>query len=43
MYSPAHDHPQKFNAVAQWLREEGFIVDPRHPHGGISLTARRPL
>ena len=43
MYSPAHDHPQKFNAVAQWLREAGFIVDPRHPHGGISLTARRPL
>ena len=43
MYSPAHDHPQIFSTVARWLTEAGFDVDPRHPHGGISITARRPL
>ena len=43
MYSPAHDHPQIFSTVARWLTEAGFEVDPRHPHGGISITARRPL
>ena len=42
MYSPAHDHPQKFYTVARWLAAAGFEVDPRHPHGGISITARRP-
>lgn len=42
MYSPAHDHPQKFDTVAGWLTEAGFVVEARHPHGGISLTARRP-
>lgn len=42
MYSPAHDHPQRFAKVAGWLAEAGFQVDPRHPHGGISITARRP-
>ena len=41
MYSPAHDHPQKYATVARWLDEAGFAVDPRHPHGGISITARR--
>jgi 2-polyprenyl-3-methyl-5-hydroxy-6-metoxy-1,4-benzoquinol methylase len=43
MYSPAHDHPQKFETVERWLTEAGFEVDSRHPHGGISITARRPL
>lgn len=42
MYSPAHDHPQKFPTVAAWLREAGFTDIQRHPHGGISITARRP-
>lgn len=42
MYSPAHDHPQKFPTVASWLREAGFTEIQRHPHGGISITARRP-
>ena len=42
MYSPAHDHPQKFPTVANWLREAGFTDIQRHPHGGISITARRP-
>jgi 2-polyprenyl-3-methyl-5-hydroxy-6-metoxy-1,4-benzoquinol methylase/uncharacterized protein YbaR (Trm112 family) len=41
MYSPAHDHPQKFPVVAGWLREAGFTEIKRHPHGGISITARR--
>lgn len=41
MYSPAHDHPQTFNGVKEWLEEEQFQVEPRHPHGGISITARR--
>jgi 2-polyprenyl-3-methyl-5-hydroxy-6-metoxy-1,4-benzoquinol methylase/uncharacterized protein YbaR (Trm112 family) len=43
MYSPAHDHPQKFATVADWLKGAGLEVEPRHPHGGISITARRPL
>lgn len=41
MYSPAHDHPQTFARVKAWLEEGGFAVDHRHPHGGISITARR--
>jgi 2-polyprenyl-3-methyl-5-hydroxy-6-metoxy-1,4-benzoquinol methylase len=41
MYSPAHDHPQTFARVKAWLEESSFHVDPRHPHGGISITARR--
>lgn len=42
MYSPVHDHPQKFSTVASWLHEAGFTDIRRHPHGGISITARRP-
>lgn len=42
MYSPAHDHPQKFQTVAAWLREAGFENIQRQPHGGISITANRP-
>lgn len=41
MYSPAHDHPQRFGQVKAWLEQAGFAVDSRHPHGGISITARR--
>lgn len=41
MYSPAHDHPQCFGTVAKWLREKGFAVAPRHPHGAISITGQR--
>jgi uncharacterized protein YbaR (Trm112 family)/2-polyprenyl-3-methyl-5-hydroxy-6-metoxy-1,4-benzoquinol methylase len=41
MYSPAHDHPQTFPTVRRWLDEEGFATEPRHPHGGVSITARR--
>jgi 2-polyprenyl-3-methyl-5-hydroxy-6-metoxy-1,4-benzoquinol methylase/uncharacterized protein YbaR (Trm112 family) len=41
MYSPAHDHPQTFPEVKAWLEESNFSVDPRHPHGGISITGRR--
>lgn len=41
MYSPAHDHPQTFGRVRGWIEAAGFRVDPRHPHGGISLTATR--
>jgi len=41
MYSPAHDHPQTFAGVKNWLEAAGFEVDPRHPHGGVSITARR--
>jgi 2-polyprenyl-3-methyl-5-hydroxy-6-metoxy-1,4-benzoquinol methylase len=41
MYSPAHDHPQTFSTVRAWLETAGFQADPRHPHGGISITARR--
>lgn len=42
MYSPAHDHPQKFQTVAAWLREASFENIQRQPHGGISVTAVRP-
>lgn len=42
MYSPAHDHPQTFSTVASWLHEASFTDIKRHPHGGISVTARRP-
>ena len=42
MYSPAHDHPQRFETVAGWLQEAEFRVDPRHPHGAISITGMRP-
>jgi 2-polyprenyl-3-methyl-5-hydroxy-6-metoxy-1,4-benzoquinol methylase len=41
MYSPAHDHPQTFVRVKAWLEAANFHVEPRHPHGGISITARR--
>ena len=40
-YSPAHDHPQKFSTVQGWLETAGFRVDPRHPHGAISITGTR--
>ena len=39
MYSPAFDQPQKYETIAQVLREEGFEKVTRHPHGGISITA----
>jgi SAM-dependent methyltransferase len=42
MYSPAHDHPQTFSRVSSWLEEAGFRVNPRHPHGAISITGTRP-
>lgn len=41
MYSPAHDHAQTFPRVKSWLEEAGFRVDPRHPHGAISITGTR--
>ena len=41
MYSPAHDHPQTFSRVKSWLEAAGFRVDPRHPHGAISITGTR--
>lgn len=41
MYAPAHDHPQTFSRVASWLESAGFKVDPRHPHGAISITGTR--
>lgn len=41
MYSPAHDHPQTFARVSSWLEEAGFRVDPRHPHGAVSITGTR--
>lgn len=41
MYSPVHDHPQTFSGVKTWLEAADFRVEPRHPHGGISITARR--
>jgi hypothetical protein len=40
-YSPAHDHPQRFNTVRRWLEESAFKPDPRHPHGAISITGTR--
>ena len=41
MYSPAHDHPQRFGTVRRWLEAAGFEVDPRHPHGAVSITGTR--
>jgi hypothetical protein len=41
MYSPAHDHPQRFCTVKSWLENAGFEVDPRHPHGAVSITGTR--
>jgi 2-polyprenyl-3-methyl-5-hydroxy-6-metoxy-1,4-benzoquinol methylase/uncharacterized protein YbaR (Trm112 family) len=41
MYSPQHDHPQTFAGVKAWLEAANFAVEPRHSHGGISMTARR--
>jgi 2-polyprenyl-3-methyl-5-hydroxy-6-metoxy-1,4-benzoquinol methylase/uncharacterized protein YbaR (Trm112 family) len=41
MYSPAHDHPQTFRRVKLLLDGAGFRVDPRHPHGGVSITGTR--
>jgi hypothetical protein len=41
VYSPAHDHPQRFNKVRQWMVDAGFQPDPRHPHGAISITGTR--
>jgi SAM-dependent methyltransferase len=41
MYSPAHDHPQRFSTVKSWLENAGFKVAPRHPHGAVSITATR--
>jgi SAM-dependent methyltransferase len=41
MYSPAHDHPQRFPTVRRWLEQAGFQVEPRHPHGAISITGTR--
>jgi len=40
-YSPAHDHPQRFGTVRRWMESAGFKPDPRHPHGGISITGTR--
>lgn len=40
-YSPAHDHPQRFATVRRWVESAGFKADPRHPHGGISITGTR--
>lgn len=41
MYSPTHDHPQRFSTVRRWMEDAGFRVDPRHPHGAISITGTR--
>ena len=41
MYSPKHDHPQTFATVKAWLEKAGFVVEPRRPHKGISITAKR--
>jgi 2-polyprenyl-3-methyl-5-hydroxy-6-metoxy-1,4-benzoquinol methylase len=41
MYSPAHDHAQTFPCVKTWLENAGFRVDPRHPHGAVSITGTR--
>ena len=41
MYSPAHDHAQTFPRVKSWLEGAGFRVDPRHPHGAVSITGTR--
>ncbi len=41
MYSPKHDHPQTFAKVKGWLEKANFEVQPRRPHKGISITAKR--
>ena len=41
MYSPAHDKPQRFSTVAQWLEAAGCEVDNRHPYGAISITCAK--
>ena len=41
MYSPAHDHPQRFATVRRWMEGAGFTPEPRHPHGAISITGTR--
>lgn len=41
IYSPAHDHPQRFATVRRWMESAGFKPDPRHPHGAISITGTR--
>jgi SAM-dependent methyltransferase len=41
MYASAYDQPQRFGDVARVLVEEGFSEVRRHPHGGVSVTARR--
>lgn len=38
MYSPAHDKPQRFSTVAQWLQGAGCEVENRHSHGAVSIT-----
>jgi hypothetical protein len=43
MYSPAYDQPQTYSKAARLLAEENFDDIQRHPHGGISITARRPV
>jgi 2-polyprenyl-3-methyl-5-hydroxy-6-metoxy-1,4-benzoquinol methylase/uncharacterized protein YbaR (Trm112 family) len=42
MYSPTYDFPQKYQTVERLLHDEGFEQVTRHPHGGISVTARFP-
>ena len=41
MYTPAHDHPQRFGRVARILTEEGFTDIRRMPHGGVAIRASR--
>lgn len=41
MYSPAHDHPQRFATVRRWMESAGYKPDERHPHGAISITGTR--
>jgi hypothetical protein len=41
MYSPAHDKPLRFSTVAKWLKGAGCDVDPRHPHGAVSITCSK--
>jgi SAM-dependent methyltransferase len=41
MYASAYDQPQRFGDVARVLEAEGFVDVRRHPHGGVSVTARR--
>jgi SAM-dependent methyltransferase len=41
MYSPSYDFPQRYDTVEAWIKDNGFAVHARHPHGGISMTAKR--